>query len=210
MKILLIVVVLVAVLLVGVVIWMGMPRGPSLRDVAHLKTPQILEMNPQKVLQVRAQGDPNAVGKKAFGLLMKTYFGLKGVPKGGSSFKPPRARWPVGTDTPMEEWVGLYAMPVPATVTEVQGVESKDGLTVELITWEYGEVAQILHVGAYDEEIADTEALMDFIRSQGYEVTGLHEEEYIKGPGFLFAGNPDNYLTLIRYPVKKIDPAGTS
>jgi hypothetical protein len=109
----------------------------------------------------------------------------------------------------MEEWVGLYAMPVPATVTEVQGVESKDGLTVELITWEYGEVAQIL-VGAYDEEIADTEALMVFVRSQGYEITGLHEEEYIKGPGFLFAGNPDNYLTLIRYPVKKIDPAGTS
>ncbi len=209
MDILLISGVLVAVLLVGVVIWMGMPKGPSLRDVAHLQAPQILEMEPQNVLQVRAQGNPNAVGKKAFGLLMKTYFGLKGVPKRGPSLKPPRARWPVGTDTPMEEWVGLYAMPVPASVTEVQGVESKDGLTVELITWEYGEVAQILHVGRYDEEIVDTEALKDFIRSQGYEITGLHEEDYLKGPGFLFSGNPDNYLTLIRYPVKRIDPAGT-
>ena len=82
-------------------------------------------------------------------------------------------------------------------------------LTVELVTWEYGEVAQILHVGGYDEETADTEALKEFIRSQGYEITGLHEEEYLKGPGFLFAGNPDKYLTLIRYPVKKIDPSST-
>jgi hypothetical protein len=166
-------------------------------------------MGPQKVLQVRAQGDPNAVGKKAFGLLMKSYFGLKGVPKRGPSFNPPRARWPVGVDTPMEEWVGLYAMPVPESVTEVQGGESTDGLTVELASWEYGEVAQILHVGGYDEETADTEALKEFIRSQGYEITGLHEEEYLKGPGFLFAGNPDKYLTLIRYPVKKSDPSST-
>jgi hypothetical protein len=158
MKILLISIALVALVLVGVVIWMGMPKGPSLRDVAHFQAPQILEMGPQKVLLVRAQGDPNAVGKSAFGLLMKSYYGLKSVPKRGPSFKPPRARWPVGVDTPMEEWVGLYAMPVPESVTEVQGGESKDGLTVELATWEYGEVAQIL-------------------------------------------------LTLIRYPVKKIDPS---
>jgi len=209
-KTLLIVVVVVAVLLIGVVVWMGSPKGPSLEDVAHLRTPHILEMGPQKVLLIRAQGNPNAVGKKAFGLLMKSYFGLKGVPKGGPSLKPVRARWPVGADTPMEEWVGLYAMPVPETVTEFQGFESKDGLTVELATWEYGEVAEILHVGRWDDEIADTEALIEFIRAQGYEITGLHEEEYLKGPGFLFAGNPENYLTLIRYPVKRIDPAGTS
>jgi len=209
MKILLISVVLVAVLLAGVVIWMGMPKGPLLRDVAHLQVPQILEMGPQKVLQVRAQGDPNAVGKKAFGLLMKSYFGLKGVPKGGASFNPPRARWPVGVDTPMEEWVGFYAMPVPESVTEIRGGESKDGLTVELASLEYGVVAQILHLGRYDEEAADTEALKEFIRAQGYEIAGLHEEEYLKGPAFLFAGNPDKYLTLIRYPVKKIDPSST-
>jgi hypothetical protein len=210
MKILLMIVVLVVVIIAGIVAWLGMPKGPSLSEVAHLRNPQILDMGPQKVLQVRAQGDPNAVGKSAFGLLMKTYFGLKGVPKGGPDFKPARARWPVGADIPMEEWVGLYAMPVPGSVTEVGGGESKDGLMVELATWEYGEVAQILHVGRYDQEVADTEALKAFIRSQGYEITGLHEDEYLKGPGFLFAGNPDKYLTLIRYDVKKIDSAGAS
>ncbi len=210
MKILLIVAVLLVVLVAAVVGWMGLPKGPSFSEVSHLQTPQILEMEPQKVLQVRARGNPNAVGKSAFGLLMKTYFGLKGVPKGGPDFMAARARWPVGLDTPMEEWVGLYAMPVPGSVTEVPEAGSQDDLTVELTTWEYGEVAQILHVGRYDQEVADTEALKAFIRSQGYEITGLHEEEYLKGPGFLFAGNPDKYLTLIRYPVKKIDSTGSS
>ena len=203
-----ILVVALAVILVGLVFWLGMPKGPSLGDVAHLQTPHILEMASQRVLLVKAKGNPNVVGKKAFGLLMKSYFGLKGVPKGGPSFKPPRARWPVGADTPMEEWEGLYAMPVPETVTEIRGVGAAEGLRVELTTWEYGEVAQILHVGGYDEEIADTETLREFIRAQGYQITGLHEEEYLKGPGFLFSGNPANYLTLIRYPVKRAGPAG--
>jgi hypothetical protein len=210
MKILLIAVVLVALLLVGVVVWMGMPKGPSLEDVAELRTPQILEMGPQQVLMVKAKGNPNVVGKGAFGLLMKTYFGLKGVPKGGPSLQPPRARWPVEANIPMEEWEGLYAMPVPESVTEIKGGGSDEALKVELTTWEYGEVAQILHVGRYDQEVPTVETLKGFIRSQGYEIDGLHEEEYVKGPGFLFAGNPEKYLTIIRYPVKKIVHEGGS
>jgi hypothetical protein len=208
-KILLIVVVVLLLLLVAGILWIGSPKGPSLSQVAHLKTPQILEMEPQKVLLVKASGNPNTVGGKAFGLLMKNYFRLKGVPKGGPSFKPPRARWPVHSGTPMEEWEGLYAMPVPETVTEVPAAEGPGGLRVELTTWDYGVVAQILHVGRYDQEVPTVDALRDYIHSQGYEIDGLHEEEYLKGPGFLFAGNPDKYLTLIRYPVKKVDSEGT-
>ena len=204
---LVIAVVLVALVLVGVVVWFGMPKGPRLGEVDHLRTPQILTMSPQKVLLVRAVGNPNVVGKKAFGALMKSYFALKGVPKGGPSFKPPRARWPVGADTPMEEWEGLYAMPVPESVTEIKGGGAVGGLTVELATWEYGEVAQILHVGPWDKEVPTVDTLKAFLRSQGYEVSGLHEEEYLKGPGWLFAGDPNKYLTLVRYPVRKINPS---
>ncbi len=203
MKIALIVVVILVILLAGLVVWMGMPRGPSLEEVAHLREPQIVEMGPQRVLQVRAKGNPNEVGKQAFGLIMKTYFGLKGVPKGGPDFKPPRARWPVQAGIPMEEWEGLYAMPVPETVTEIGRGSAAGELSVELATWEYGEVAQILHAGRYDAEVPTVEILQGYIRSQGYEIDGLHEEEYLKGPGFLFPGNPDKYLTVIRYRVKK-------
>lgn len=204
MKILLIVLVIVALLLVGIVLWMGSPKGPSLKAVAHLRAPQILTMEPQKVLEVRAKGNPNVVGKQAFGLLMKTYFALKGVPKGGPFLPAPRGRWPVTADIPMEEWEGIYAMPVPESMSGLPSPKSAGELTVELTTWQYGEVGQILHVGSYDSEVSTVEKLRGFLRSQGYEITGLHEEEYLRGPGFLFAGNPATYLTLIRYPVRKI------
>jgi effector-binding domain-containing protein len=203
-KILLIVLALLVILVVAAVVWMGMPKGPSLDEVAHLKTPQIFTMEAQPVLQVRAKGDPNQVGKAAFGLLMKTYFKLKGVPKGGPSMKAPRARWQIEPGIAMEDWEGLYALPVPESVTNLPVMEPQEGLTVELTTWEYGEVAQMLHVGRWDQETANIEALHGFIRSQGYQITGLHEEEYLKGPGFLLAGNPDKYLTLIRYQVRRI------
>jgi hypothetical protein len=196
-------VVLVLLVIVGV-LWIGMPKGPALSEVAHLQTPEILEMGPQKVLLVRAQGNPNVVGKTAFRLLMKTYFGLKGVPKGGPAFKPPRARWPVDSGAPMEEWVGLYAIPIPETVTEVPDRASAGGLTVELTTWDYGEVAQVLHIGRYDQEPPTVEKLKAYVLSQEYEFSGQHEEEYLKGPGLLFAGNPDKYLTILRYPVRKV------
>lgn len=198
---------LVALALVAAVFWVGMPKGPSLKEVAHLQHPEILEFPPQKVLLVRAKGNPAQVGKAAFGLLMKAYFRLKGVPKGGPSFKPPRGRWPVQAGQPPEEWAGLYAMPVPDSVVEVPDTGGGEGLTVELDTWDYGEVAQILHVGPYDQEDTTVRVLVDFIREEGYEISGIHEEEYLKGPGFWFAGNPGSYLTLIRYPVKR---AGSS
>jgi hypothetical protein len=90
--------------------------------VAHLREPRLVTLPPQRVLLVTARGDPNTVGKKAFGQLMRTYFALKGVPN-----------------------------------------------------------------------IAD----------QGYEIAGPHEEEYLRGPGMLFAGDPEGYLTLIRYEVRR-------
>lgn len=155
---------LVAVVMIAATVWVGRPRGPALEDVEHLRTPAILEMDPQKVLLVQAVGDPNVVGKRAFGLLMKAYFRLKGVPKGGASFKPPRARWPVGEAQPMEEWLGMYAMPVPDSVKAVPDVGTLEGLSVELATWDYGLVAQVLHVGRWDQETDTVRELHDFIR----------------------------------------------
>lgn len=196
----------VVILLIGAgVVWMGMPKGPSLSSVAHLRTPQILHMEPQKVLLVEARGDPNLLGRRAFGLLMKTYFKLPGVPKGGASFQAPRGRWPVEGSLAKEEWTGFYAIPVPESVHQLPEGARDGDLQVELVTWEYGEVAQVLHVGRWDAEEPTVERLKGFILDQGYEIDGMHEEEYLKGPGLLFAGNPERYLTIIRYPVRKAE-----
>lgn len=41
-------------------------------------------------------------------------------------------------------------------------------------------------------------------------VVGEHEEEYVKGPGMLFAGDPEQYLTIIRLRVEKDEVSGAS
>jgi hypothetical protein len=202
MKLLLSLVALVVVVLIGVVVWIGSPKGPRLQDVAHLREPRLTTLPPQKVLLVTARGDPNTVGKKAFGQLMRAYYGLKGVPKGGPAFRTPRARWPDAGGAP-GEWTGLYAMPVPDSITALPSKGSEAGLEVTLATWEYGEVAEILHVGPYSAEEPTVARLKSFIVERGYEIAGAHEEEYLRGPGMLFAGDPGSYLTLIRYPVRR-------
>jgi len=78
-----------------------------------------------------------------------------------------------------------------------------------ITTWAHGEVAEILHVGRYSAEQPDIERLFDFINAQGYRVIGEHEEEYVKGPGMIFAGDPEQYLTIIRLRVKKISDSHT-
>jgi hypothetical protein len=191
-----------AVVVLAVVFLLGL-GGPSLAQFEYLKDPQVRIVPDLKVLQVEARGEPGVAGGQAFGLLFKTYFQLKGVPKGPKQ-PAPRARWPLGLDTPKGEWIGRYAMPVPEDVNSLpsQG-DGTPGLRVELTRWEYGAVAEILHVGPYDAEEPTIARLTQFIKDSRYEIVGEHEEEYLKGPGMFSKGNPQKYLTIIRYRVKK-------
>ena len=58
-------------------------------------------------------------------------------------------------------------------------------------TWSYGDVAEALHVGPDSAEQQDIERLLAFITARGDRVVGDHEEEYVKGPGMLFSGDPE-------------------
>ena len=174
----------------------------DLSQFEHLKNPKISVKKDQKVIVVEAKGDPNVVGGKAFGLLFQLYYMMKDAPKGPLQ-APPRARWPVELDSPKEGWKGYYALPVPEKITELPPIQPPEGLKASLETWEYGEVAEILHIGPYNKEEPTVNKLMNFIKEQGYEVAGLHEEEYLKGPTMAGPGDPEKYLTIIRYRVKK-------
>jgi len=195
---------IVVVVIIVVVMLSVMPRGRNLSQFDALKKPRIVTLADQKMLVVEAKGDPNIQGKKAFGLLLRTYFRIKKAPKGPKT-PAPRARWPIPFSTPESEWVGLYGMPVPESVTQLPKHKTEPGLKAELATWEYGDVAEILHVGPYDKEMPAVDALKQFVKEQGYEIAGPHEEEYLKGPGIFSKGNPANYYTIIRYRVKKAE-----
>jgi hypothetical protein len=77
-----------------------------------------------------------------------------------------------------------------------------------LTTWEYGEVAEILHVGPYDREEPTLQRLRKFVQAEGYAIVGEHEEEYVRGPTLTGPGDPEQYLTILRYRVAKSPDRG--
>ena len=164
----------------------------DLSQYASLKEPRIRTIPAQKMLVVESKGDPNVAGKDAFSLLYKVFFGIP-----GARMAAPRARWLNLATAPKNEWLGLYALPLPDQVTNLPPGSS--GAKIEV--WQYGEVAEILHLGDYDKETPTIEKLMKFIKDKGYEVAGPHEEEYLKGPES--GPHTAEYQTIIRYQVKK-------
>ena len=178
----------------------GQPNIPP--ELAELREPRIVERLPEKMLVVEAQGDPRTVGASAFGLLFQLYYRMPETPKGlGQS--APRARWPVSVDEPRSEWVGYYALPVPDSVKVVPEHTSQPGLHVSLAVWEYGQIAEILHIGPYDQEEPTVQRLREYATAHGYELAGEHEEEYVRGPTMSGPGNPDEYITILRYSVRR-------
>ncbi|MGA8848462.1 MAG: GyrI-like domain-containing protein [Dehalococcoidia bacterium] len=113
------------------------------------------------------------------------------------SFKvsAPRARYPNAQLYPKGEWLIIAGIPVPDNTTSLPHKEP--GTEVKIETWEYGMVAQILHLGPYDQETKTIERLQQFITANGYEIAGPHEEEYQSKP------DAKTIKTLIRYQVKK-------
>ena len=171
-------------------------RQPDLSRYEELVQPRITNMNSQWMLVVRERGNPNLAAKHAFRLLFKTYYRYADKHE-KKNFKAPRARWPLINlqDTSMKTWEGQYGIPVSDSFP----VPKEDGVKLE--KWEYGSTAEILHKGSYASEPATVQKLIRFIEDHRYQIIGEHEEEYLRGPGMFFRGNPGGYLTIIRYRV---------
>ncbi|NQV49347.1 MAG: GyrI-like domain-containing protein [Candidatus Marinimicrobia bacterium] len=178
--------------------------GKNFKEYEYLLEPQIIDKAPQKLLVYEVVGNPNEVGGEAFGALFSTFFKLKKEHK--LDMAVPRARWPKPLETPKDEWLGIYAMPVNDSVMEIPEKIQLKYPKLKLETWKYGMTAEILHIGSYASEPASVEKLHKLMEAEGYEISGPHEEEYLKGPGMFGPGNPDKYYTIIRYPVKKRTP----
>jgi len=162
------------------------------------KEPQILEMPSQKMAVVYMKGDPNKVMPQfppaLYGSVYKLKFELK---KKGIEFKVDklRARWPNAHLVPKDEWLGICGLPIPEDTTSLP--QKVPGIQVKIEQWAYGTVAQILHIGPYGEEGATVERLHKFIAENGYQLAGVHEEEYLTKP------EAKVQKTIIRYPIRK-------
>ncbi len=148
---------------------------------------------------VTSKGDPNVVGETVFPALYGAVFALKSRLKksGQGDFKVTglRARWPDAHLLPRDQWTGIWALPIPEETAELPKKVPEQEVRIE--RWEYGTVAEILHIGPYSEEGPTVERLHKFIEESGYEIAGDHEEEYVTRP------DAKVQKTLIRYPVKQ-------
>jgi hypothetical protein len=162
--------------------------------------PELVEMPAQLMAVVHTVGDPTEVAQSVFPALYGAAYSLKfALKKDGIEFKvkAPAARWfggPEWASTPREEWKAAWAIPIPDGTTELVQKDPETPVTIE--TWEYGPVAQILHIGSYAEETPTIVTLHEFIAEQGLEIAGPHEEEYQSRPE---AKAPK---TVIRYQVR--------
>lgn len=58
------------------------------------------------------------------------------------------------------------------------------------------------HTGSYEELHRAYKALLDFARDHGLTCLTPSRERYLKGPGMIFKGNPNKYVTEIVIPVQ--------
>lgn len=59
-----------------------------------------------------------------------------------------------------------------------------------------------VHVGSYDTIDKAYAALSEYAKANAIETYTPAREIYIKGPGMIFRGNPDKYVTEIVLPIK--------
>ena len=161
--------------------------------------PKILEMPAQKMAVVYAKGAPDKVFPEVMPALYGSVYTLKFdlKKKGLPTFKVSglRARYPDVHLVPKDEWTHIIGLPIPADITTLP--QKVSGVEVKIESWEYGTVAQILYLGAYNQENATIERLHQFISESGYEIAGVHEEEYLTRP------DAKVIKTIIRYAVKR-------
>ena len=162
--------------------------------------PQILEMPAQqKMAVVYGKGAPDKVFPEfmpaLYGSVYTLKFDLK--KKGLPTFKVSglRARYPDAHLVPKDEWTIITGLPIPEDITSLP--QKVAGIEVKIETWEYGTVAQILHIGGYDQEGPTVERLHKFLEDSGYQIAGIHEEEYLTTP------DAKVVKTIIRYVVRK-------
>ncbi len=163
--------------------------------------PALLELPPQTMAVVRSVGDPNEVGEHVFKSLYGAVYGLKfALKKVGVEYKvgPPRARWFGGADwrdVPREQWGAAWGIPVPDGTAPDSLRQTDPSYPVSVEIWDYGQVAQVLHLGAYADEEPAIERLHAFIAEQGLRIVGPHEEEYLS------TRRAKVQKTMIRYQV---------
>ncbi len=182
------------------------------------RKPEIVEFGKVRYLTVKGKGEPaGKIFASKVEALYPLAYGIKKLCKEkGNDFGVPKLEglWWVESDKPAPKvprnewcWKLLIRMPEFVTNAMVKSVQSevakkkKNDLIQEISfeTMMEGKCVQIMHIGPYSTEHETVKLLMEFIKSQGLSVNGLHHEIYLSDPR---KTSPEKMKTIIRYPVK--------
>ena len=83
---------------------------------------------------------------------------------------------------------------------EVKKEIKKPGISCRLLAG--GKVLTLLHYGPYEELGRSYQRLYEACREKNLEIILPSREQYLKGPGMIFRGNPKKYVTKLIFPVK--------
>jgi hypothetical protein len=188
----------------------GSPKGKQV----------IVDVPPLQYLMIDGQGDPNSsddyalVVQTLYAISYKARFMVKKRLEKVYTVPPLEGLWyapnmEVFTDTDKSKWHWTMMILQPDFITAalieeamIEAAKKKemvDHSRVRLETYEEGQAAQILYLGAYADEGPTIAALHAFIEEQGGTLRGKHHEIYLSDPRKVA---PEKLKTIIRQPFR--------
>ncbi|MCE9499211.1 MAG: hypothetical protein K8R21_01670, partial [Leptospira sp.] len=133
--------------------------GPSydLSKFENLREPKISEKASLNVMTIELEGVAGEIASKGLGTLFKASYKLESSSRLVDK-EAPRARWKLtdGKEFSEAEYttklIGKFGIAVSDSLKEIPDSIKSQNPEIKLETWNYGSVAEILHVGGYDKE----------------------------------------------------------
>ena len=158
--------------------------------------PHIYTIRGGKVLVAKIKGDPETTLDAAGITLYNAGRRLKLSP---SYISARHLKWNQRETVPRRDWIVYYSRLVPETAISPVDKNNPVDVSVFYDRHRKTEVAEIHHVGRYEEIPESLEKLRKYIENQGYRLDGFYEEVYLVFEKI--ESNPDKYETLLRYQV---------
>jgi len=174
----------------------------NLRMEKERYEPHIYTLTGGRVLVAQITGDPDITMDTGRTTLYSVGRKLKLSP---SYMSGRHLDWKQRQTTPRKEWVVHYSRAVPETAVGFADIENPAGKGIYYERREKTEIAEILHLGRYEDIPDSLVKLRRFIKRQGYRMSGFYEEVYLVFEDI--ESNPGNYETLLRYEVAAVQPA---
>lgn len=158
--------------------------------------PHIYTLTGGKVLVAKISGDPEITMDTAGTTLYSAGRKLKLSP---SYITGRHLDWNQRNTTPRKDWVVYYSRMVPETAIGLADIKDTTNVSIYYERRENTEVAEILHVGRYEDIPESLKKLCQFADKEGYRFSGFYEEVYQIFESI--ESDPGKYETLLRYQV---------